>query len=249
MSMTTYNKKKTNKYTKKENLYKAEQPKIYKAVSSLNKKIKNIEKNQELRFIDYTTTLQNVSLTGNLYLLNGSTQGDTPDDKRQGSDITVTSLQMRYHVYPGSDPAASPTEVRVIVFWDKQANSSFPTILRTVGTNGVLDDSTIAQPVHSPYSRMASSRYKILYDKVHVMNATAVRTFNPATGATTNMSVEATYVSVKIPCKRIVKYTDTGNSGTQADIISNSLWLLTIGSDPLESANFYCGSRVYFKDD
>lgn len=232
------------------------QTEAQKALISLDSRIKKINSEEELKWIDVTTPGgidAPINASGTLFLLNPSQMAVGADTNRIGTQIQTTSVQIRLHMHPSTDPDASPTEMRLILFWDKQPNNALPTILRTVGTNALLDDTTVTAPVHAPYYHPSSDRFRILWDRTYDLNNMGVQDFDETNGDAELMAITAISKTLRRQLGRTTKYIDTNpGAGTIADINTNALYLMAIGNLAGAGSNrpsLYFGSRVYYKDD
>jgi len=212
-----------------------------KESKNLDKRIKKIEHGRELKYVNQSTTVpptdDPISQSGTLYYLCPSVIGDN-NYQRNGTEILATSLRIRGHIHP-TTPGV-PTEVRIIVFWDKQANGSVPPIFMSTNFNALLDDSTSAavNGMHCPINLNAlKERYKILWDKMYVM-----RTYND-----TNTSTDAIVIDKYIKLNRKIIY-NLNSAGTSGDCLTNALWMLTIGNLTLNRPNYFFISQLRFKD-
>jgi len=217
-----------------------------KRVTNVEKRISKIRNDEELKYVQRSTInfpLDDfVDSSGDLYLLNGTSIGATVNN-RIGSVARFTSTHIRGHLHPQATATASPTEVRLIVFWDRQPNVAAPTIFRSTGTTGILDDTFATNGVvHSPYNFETVQRYRILWDKTYIL-------YN---NGTTLQTASAIVIDKKIKLGRKTKYIDTSpGSGTISDIQTNALWLLTLGNLTAASGDgpdISFNTQTYFKD-
>lgn len=211
-------------------------------ISTINQKIKKIQSAIELKYVDNLYSSQ-VDNTPDLYLLNVMPAGTNPNN-RIGNKVNATSIQFRGTLISNS-LALDPTQVRIIVFWDQQANGAAPPIegSTTAGTEGLLDVTVVTQPIMAPYSMEAQKRFSILYDKTY--------TINPQVGVPgdeeNSVVPVSLYIKKKIQLSRVVKY-DNAAGGTIADIQTNSLYMVAISDRATEVPTFTFGSRFIFKD-
>lgn len=222
---------------------------LQKQIDNMSKRVKEIQADEELKWSDVFTSATIPSSTGGaaglLTPLILTVVGDLPLNNREGAMIRATSVQIRIHLIAGSTPTSQyPTEIRTILFWDKQANSGTPTLYTAgpytgPGSNGLLDNTTVGAALsHSPFNRGSSERFRVLYDKVHVLQSS---------GESGVPLVK--FLTIKKKLGRMVKFTQGAGVGTTADVISNQLWLVFFCSAGSNSASATFGSRVYFKDD
>lgn len=212
---------------------------------SLNKKVRKIQDMIELKNRDTYNTLD-VTTTGSLILMNGIAQAITSVG-RLGNEIRATSLQVRYTLSTDPQNLAS-TQVRVIAFWDRQANLATATLFGALTAQPLLDTTSITDPLFAPYNYAAIDRFKVLYDKTYILKPEVVLDFDPATGATQTYCGVAINKFKVIKLGRNVKYGDTG--ATSASIQTNALYFAFVGDVVAASTNpqIELGTRFYFKD-
>jgi len=151
---------------------------------SLNRKIKRIQNDIELKYKDVYSAATDISTTTALTLLNGISQGDTTIT-RTGGQIRITSVHIKGTVT--ADPLnLLSDQYRMMVVWDAQANGAAPTLSGTV--TSILDVTTITDLLIAPYNYSAMDRFKILMDKRVIINRRVVADTDPATGATQNIN-------------------------------------------------------------
>jgi len=177
----------------------------------------------ELKAVDSIATLA-ADTTGALALINGLVPG-TGFSQRVGRRVHLTHVEL--HFKSQVTPATGVDQYhRVMVVRDKQANAAAPAIadiLTSVSTN------------HFP-NLINQERFKILYDKRFYLNATA----EPASGKAWDLL---------LPLGVEVQYND-GVAGTVADIATNSLYVVSIGSEVagVTAGTEFFVSRVHFTD-
>jgi len=151
-----------------------------------------------------------VNLTATLTLLNGLAPG-TGASERIGMKVSIRSIEMRYNLEVTPATGLEQTN-RVLLVLDRQCNGAAP---------GALTDIITAASCQAPRNLANRKRFKIIMDKSYAMGATAVATGNP-----TSRWIKK-YIKLGRP---IVEEFNTGVAGTVADISSNSLYFVTIGS-------------------
>jgi len=158
------------------------------------------------------------TLTGGL--CNAIVQGDG-DNNREGNIIHIKRLKFLFTAFD-----SVPSLVRVIVFVDRQANGSTPTV------TDVLDSASyLAQYSELNVVGHGGSRFTILWDHTW--------TVNPQIAATaTYGSTFAKDFTMKMPVTYIA------NAGTAADVSKNNIWLLSISSTTT-GVYQYSSSLVY----
>lgn len=161
----------------------------------------------------YLDTAINVDLnsTVSLTLLNGLQPG-TGASQRVGQKIMIRSVELR--IFWETNAATGVEQnVRHMILLDRQANGAGPAAV----TDFLATNSTMA-----PRALTNRKRFKILYDKAYGMGATAVQSSTPQT------RVFKKYMKFKRPI--IVDY-NAGAGGSIADIASNALYYVTLGSE------------------
>lgn len=208
-----------------------------KQIKNIKKSIKKIQNQVDLKFSDTSGGL-NPATAGNFRLLNSTVQGTT-DITRIGDEVSATSIQVKGWVKADPTITSINTDVsravRIIVFWDAQANGAAPTLAQ------LLDLSVATDGTQAPYNHTFQKRFKILKDKFFAVNP-----FYVTTGP--NVADTMTFFRFKRKLGRRVKY--NGNAGTIADIVSNSLYVVTI-TDSVANANIAqvnLSTRFIFKD-
>lgn len=207
-------------------------------VKSLDKRIKKINKQAELKHIDTFNNGTVIPAAGLIFPLNLSVQGNT-DITRDGDDTMGTSIQWRIR-YIGDDDRLAETVIRFILAWDRQPNGVLSTFAQ------LLDNSVITSLVHAPYNHNFQERFKILHDSTHVLKSNVLLDFDVATGTTTTNQPPTLFFRGKRQLSRTVKY--NGNAGTIADIETNSLVAFFVSSAPAAEPTLLSGFRFYFKD-
>lgn len=217
------------------------------STKNLSKRIKHIENDLiELKWFDYpfaaTITNAGVNLEGQWLI----TQG-TAYNNRVGNKISPTSMQLRLSVVSDATQIV-PVLVRMVAFWDRQANGGSPVLLNY--NNGLLDPTTITNPCYAPRNYNTIDRYTIVEDKVMVINPVNwfVNTDVAGTSTVSETMPVAKFIRKTYKLGRTVKY-DT-NTGAIADLVSNVFYVALFTDtavaayQPLMSGAI----RLYFKD-
>lgn len=205
---------------------------------NLNNKIKRIQSKQELKHIDTYQAGVSIPTAGVLQLLNGVIEGDS-SVTREGNDITLTSVQFRLQFSTNAADLSSML-VRMIVFYDQQANGAAPTV-------ATLLDTSVITPIYlAPYNHNYQKRYRIVYDKLITATPQTVNT--TVGGVTTLNNPIERVIKKKRKLGRVVKYNDN-NTATITSIVTNSLYVLYLSDNNTNQPTVFAGYRVYFKDD
>jgi len=228
---------------------------------ALSKKIKHIENDLiELKFYDESNTFSGFTSTPtvatNYYCLNNLQQGDTVNT-RNGNKIWPTSLQLKY-VIVNNALLIGPSVARVLVIWDNQANGA-STLYNVNGSFtffgpiGVLDNSVITDIRIMPRAYESQKRYKILYDKIHVLRPPSVDVYSitnntSATATMTGTAVIDTEVVVRKTIKlgRQMIYQD--GTTNISSIQKGALSIMMLSDQASNGLTGLSGTRLYFKD-
>jgi len=139
----------------------------------LETRVKKLEKRPELKYKDIqSTTAPTQAGTG--LSMTFIAQGDD-FNQRIGEEIRAMYLnfKLRYTHTAGNQN----DQIRTMLVWDKQNNSTGPVFLASSDINqGLLDDLTITPSVLSPHNHRTSQRYVVLYDQLHIINPQAATT-------------------------------------------------------------------------
>lgn len=219
-------------------------------IMSIEKKIKDMENDPELKWWDHQIELLAASPVTVPVNINPLLQGTT-STTRLANRVQATSVQGRY-TFIQDENSLAPYTGRVIVFWDKGPKGA------ACATTDLLDLTTItsanSNTVYAPYNLKNAPRFKILYDKSFTVNPiVAFSQENNASGTPndiiTFVPVQSHPYHFKIPLKRVVNY-GLGNAGTIADISQNALYVvclsdIAVGADPPQMTG---GFRFIYKD-
>lgn len=157
----------------------------------------------ELKSVDTASSLA-VDTTGAILLLNGIALGDDIN-QRNGRQVTLRSITLRLQSAVTSGTGVDQQH-RYLLVQDMQTNATALTIAQVLGSA-----STVAFP--SLENRM---RFKILLDEVLPLSASAE-------------SGSHTYRVHYRPLNIVVTF-NSGSAGTVADIVTNSLYFICMGT-------------------
>lgn len=210
---------------------------------TLDKRIKRINKRQELRWVDRVDNAMPIVATPVLHLLNGTTKGDNVYATRQADEFYMTSFQIRYEVLTSGNVLAN-TIVRVVIVYDRQSNGAAATAAT------IFDETNDTNVVYCPYNRDYQKRYKILYDKTVEINPLAVAATTVASGVVTAMIPASRFIHKKRRIAKTVKCIQTSNTGLIADIEMGAVYLCAFSDQGAGNApQVVYHSRIYYKDD
>jgi len=142
-----------------------------------------------------------------VFNVNGLTLGYNDGD-RIGKEISMVSLQLSGVIFTKS--FAGNTAVRVIVVLDSQANGTTPSLFTR--PNNILESALV---VVSPQEFQTRTRYTFLYDRLHAI--TIVPGGHPIGKFNEIINLGGL----------VVNY-NNGNTGTGADIMTNSIWCFVL---------------------
>lgn len=155
-----------------------------------------------------------VSDVSSYALLNGCAQG-AAKTQRLGQKIKLKSVQLRISFAINAASLAGATSgnfFRILLLYDRQTNAGNP-------SNAQLFVSTTATETYeSPLNIVAVQRYKILHDKVYVMNPT---------GGATNIS-PVKFINIRKKLRNLPTVFNTGVAGDVTDINTGSLILVLL---------------------
>jgi len=177
-----------------------------------------------LKAITTTPNLANDS-TGAILLLNG-TQLGSDIDKRIARRVRMTRLEMKLQAYATATTGLDQF-CRLLVVLDKQPNGA------ALAITDVLENATTTGLVNLSNR----SRFTVLTDQIHYLNSSV----EPNSG-------KAIYRALSVGA---TTWYNSGNAGTVADITTNSLYLIAIGSLVAgNTAGSVTGKvRLYFYDE
>jgi len=196
----------------------------------LETRVRKLERSNELKFTDTYSTTAPVS-TGVLICPSLLAQGDDSTN-RLGEEITNKYLNMMIRwIHPLGNV---PEQLRVLVFWDMQVNGAGADLATSLATS-VLDNSVVATLLLAPHNYRTKKRYKILHDKVYVIDPDSTgtdkirfirRNFN-LHNARTKYNVGGSTINISTITTRalyIAHVTTTANTSTIA--VGARLWFV-----------------------
>jgi len=142
---------------------------------------------------------------GAILLLNGIAPG-TALNQRVGRQVLMTAL--KYHLYCNVTAATGIDQShRLLIVRDKQANGA------ALAINDVIDGGSTSQ-----YNLSNQARFEILMDKRYYLNASG----EPGSGLVLDGTIRF----------NAVEQFNAGIAGTVADIATNSIYLIILGTAP-----------------
>lgn len=170
-------------------------------------------------------------------------------EQRVGDSINVTSITFRFVIVPDILLVLN-TNIRCIVFWDRQVNGALPDLTGSV--DSLLDDNagTIANPLFQYQALSTQARYKILFDKIYQINPTMINEVQndipPATNNTLNIVPNNRYVTKYIKTSRAVKYVNSTTAITS--LSTNGLYVAFFTDLPANQPAITGSARIVYRD-
>jgi len=176
--------------------------------------------NTEAKFLDQVWTNVAIDNTGTqIYLSNGMQQGLTAST-RQGQSIHMDIYELNFTIT--NNATAINTYTRVMIVVDKQPNAA------ALSTAGILNSVVPS----SQYIVGQQRRFIMLYDSVFALSTAGPSNLSMAISASTNQHVQY----------------NTGNAGTIADIVTNSVYVILFSDQAVNTTTFNGYGRLYFRD-
>lgn len=202
------------------------------AIQLLQKSVKRIAMRGEIKNVEVTGTF--TATTGGLNTPVSLTVNATDEQGRIGNSIHLTSWQMRW-TFASLVTGTLVPSVRMLLFRDKQCNAT------TALSTDVLDNSSGAGLLYSPYNITIPGRFKIYYDKTtscYPLNTTAIA------GVVTAVPFLRYFkFKRKIGANQAAK----GSTAVIGNGATNSLFFLIV-SDIASAVSITYMSRTYFTD-
>lgn len=218
-------------------------------LKKVDKKVKRIQRNVELKYFDLGQE-QAITQLGVGFLLNPIVVGDTART-RTGDEVQNTSLQIRGRFYTDSLNLA-PSLVRMVVYWDRQANGTDSVLAASpVDPLSVLDNTTplaaTVEALFSPIMYPNLHRYTVLFDKTYTLTPQQwlVASNGAPSTVTANEQIFRAF-SKRIRLGRNTKYLSA--AGADNSISSNALWVAFMCDAAANPPTVEFCSRIYFKD-
>lgn len=183
---------------------------------------RNLPRRQNICFRSLNSTDTEASVLsnysgGNMYLLNGmdiATMAGSGtaygNNYRTGNEIFMTGINVDFTLV---NLAATGSECRVLLVYDRQPNGYAPTLATLLETS----PSSSAFHYNSPLKVETMDRYQVLYDEIFALPSVA-------TGADAHRTI---LMKLHHP----TQYMEGANAATVADIQTGSLYLIAFESD------------------
>jgi len=172
--------------------------------------------NAEKKYFD-TSQSASIVNTGSIYPLTNMAQGTTYNT-RDGNSIKLTSLLIRLRTIMNT--ASNEATVRFIVFIDKEYNN-----ISTIQVTDVLENADYLNPVNHTNGK----RFKILYDKYHVMSVTGT---------------QGQYKRIFLKLNHHAKYADNSTTNQR----EGNMFVLAISDQATNQPGLAYYSRIRFLD-
>lgn len=229
----------------------------------LNKKIKKLQRDPELKFYDRWINFGSVTTNSVIAACNDVGSGISQVE-RDGNEIRCTSLEIRGYAFINnletvvqkSDLYRVPL-LRMLVFWDRSPNNDMPQLIgnsTATEDDSVLDNTDGADPVFLPYNRNTIDRFRVLYDKTfRFPQSPYVISGGYGEGKPdVNTVVPHLVINKRIKLSRKTRY--SGPDPDYSDISENGLYVAFISTYDTDSGQNYAVSvdiltRVNFYDD
>lgn len=144
-----------------------------------------------------------VDTGGGIQLLNGLTRG-AADGTRIARGVHMVGMELR--AYVTTPEAATEQSGRVIIVYDRQPNGAALAITDVINTSTTIG---VRQ-----YDN--EKRFEVLYDNVYTIQEHGAEFKQP-------------HFEIYLPLNHIVHY-NSGNAGSVADIVSGSLYIISVGN-------------------
>lgn len=216
-----------------------------KQIMNIKKKIKKIEYNEEVLYVDVSSIGAVAIPETGLQLAGGGIaqaieRGDDPD-QRQGNEITTTSLLFKANIQSNT-AKLTPSRVRCVVYWDSQANGA---VNVTSGTaNSLMEASGSVDGTLDMRNQETIDRFTILMDKVYTLNPQLELTTTAGT-VTANQPVSIN-ISKRFRLGRKIQYSGSGNG--IVDLVKNNICVVLISDSNTNPPTCTSALRLYFKD-
>lgn len=179
---------------------------------------RNIMKSAERKYTDIVSSV-NVSSTATLTLLNGLFVGDT-STSRDGQTVRFVSLVADF--YTEMSNAAFASNVRILIFMDRQANAAAPAVL----------DVLLTSSANAMMNLDNMYRFKVIKDYKFCLSST---------GACCNRR------RMFIPLSFNTRY-DVSSNGDITDIRTGSLYVLFVSDEPTNTPMCFYSIRLRYYD-
>lgn len=186
----------------------------------------------EVKKVLITSTDASIDQGGVLFQLSQVAQGDTVS-ARQGNAIIARYLKFACSLEnsDGGLSTGTATKIRVIIFQDTQQNATAPTAAQ------LLQDTTAGnQFIQSPLNAAYPGRFRVWYDKVHVMNS-----------LTANSMGEPFIVKRYFEFYKRLNTKITYTGAAASDVSNNNIYVLFV-TDQDEDGAYNVSSRLGFVD-
>lgn len=179
--------------------------------------------NTEFKYLDRNISLQPNQATGGFVLLNGTDRGDGVSN-REGRQLRVKSLQLKYRVIMHSSALRTTTRVMVVV--DKKPDGAIFTLADLLEQGGTY-------PVYGMRNLNNRNRFVILKEW-NIATDAVERDTSRVMKYYKNLDMKVTY--------------DDSDTATIADIQNNSLYIVTMSNETTNLPLIEGQARIRFLD-
>lgn len=211
--------------TKRRRFHRRRTHKKNPTVKALAKKVKEIAREPEIKYIDgFNVTGTPVviqrdyaSLFWNSVLLNPSVPGNT-FQSRIGTEILGKKLNIRCRL-AGAAKGLGEARIRVFIFWYKNSNALVPAAYQLMDNGGGLG----VPLTFAHYNREYADSFKVIHDRTYILKP--LDWDGDATPGTGLVIPDIININKTFHLHRKVKYTSNTTFLDQRDILDNSLWI------------------------
>lgn len=223
----------------KRNIMRDRKPTTQKKIKKVERRVAKLENQIEWKYHDLKFAITDATTPPFTASLSGVADGDD-HDRRIG--LEVVAKRLTYSVDIETAPAESATAYRLIIFWDKQSNAGSSYDVSTgvassttqIKASAVLDNLLDQDLVVAPFNYITSDRFKILLDKVIVIN--------PFSGAMETSRIIRGSIALS---GAKIKYASTEGSSTT--MASRNLAVILVASSAVVSTATL-NSRFWYQD-
>lgn len=218
-----------------------------KVDKGLSRRITRLENRREIKYNDATTDTSPDTTPTSLSLVQLIDRGDQYNE-REGDNIYCKKVRFSYILTKPAVASAGPSppyQIRMVMLWDKVTGGggSYQVFTGTAPTakelsSAIFDNRDGMTTINAPYSEYTRDRFKILYDRVHI-----IENKSPETAATV-------FVRKTIPLSGAkVEFTDVTYDVDPIEQIPerNLIFLYFCAGSTTTAINYT--SRLYYTDD
>lgn len=197
-------------------------------LKKVNRKVNRILRRTEKKLFNFAAA-DNLSTTGVVEWLTAVNPGDSLIN-REGSFINATEIRVKYNFAFAAASSHHFEHCRIMIFIDKEATNAKPTVAEVIAPitiDGYLNTSS-------------GNRFRVLYDKVHVLNRLSVLAVDTATN-----QVDKTF---RLREMQMGYNTNTLVQATGVGSEKNQLFVLLVTNAASDGADFCLNTMLKFVD-